>query len=177
VATQYYHQSNSSEPLCHDHVADMTVTNATINSTLCSNCSTSPSPIPQALVGWVVEGPGRGTLNLISTCLVTIFLCTWVVIHPRVYQNELYATMHKFALFLKAILAPELIAVKDSRNGRSAEEWYTDGHRGSRSIHSTASASGFSGVDCNSGLGGARVSSSGRSSVVSGIEGHFWAGW
>ena len=51
-------------------------------------------------------------MNLISTCLVTIFLCTWVVIHPRVYRSELYATLHKFALFLKAIFAPELIAVE-----------------------------------------------------------------
>jgi len=34
------------------------------------------------------------------------------VIHPRVYERELYATLHKFALFLKAILAPEFIAVE-----------------------------------------------------------------
>lgn len=78
----------------------------------CSNCSLSPSPIPQELVGWVVENSGRGTLSLVLTCLVTIFLCTWVVIHPRVYERELYATLHKIALFLKAILAPEFIAVE-----------------------------------------------------------------
>lgn len=49
--------------------------------------------------------------------MVTIFLCTWVVIHPRVYRRELYATLHKVALFLKAILAPELIAVE------ALQEW------------------------------------------------------
>lgn len=83
-----------------------------MNTTTCSNCSTDSSPIPQALVGWVLETSGRGTLSLISTCLVTIFLCTWVVIHPRFYERDLYATLHKFALFLKTILAPEFIAVE-----------------------------------------------------------------
>lgn len=64
------------------------------------------------LVGWTAEPSGRGTLSLITSCLTTIFLCTWVVIHPRVYQNQVYATLHKFALFLKAIIAPEFIAVE-----------------------------------------------------------------
>ncbi|KAF7590652.1 hypothetical protein BBP40_002543 [Aspergillus hancockii] len=66
----------------------------------------------QPLVGWTAEPTGRGTLGLITTCLTTIFLCTWVVIHPRVYQNQLYASLHKVALFLKAIVAPEFIAVE-----------------------------------------------------------------
>lgn len=86
--------------------------NASMNATACLNCNTSPSPTPRALVRWVEEGTGRGTLSLITTCLVTIFLCTWVVIHPRVYKQELYAILHKFALFFKAILAPEFIAVE-----------------------------------------------------------------
>jgi hypothetical protein len=72
----------------------------------------SVSPTPEALVGWVSETSGRGTLSLITTCLTTIFLCTWVVVHPRVYKCELYATLHKFALFFKTILAPEFIAVE-----------------------------------------------------------------
>lgn len=83
-----------------------------MNSTTCTNCSSTPLPIPRELVGWVPENSGRGTLSLISTCLLTIFLCTWVVIHPRVYERQLYATLHKLALFLKAILAPEFIAVE-----------------------------------------------------------------
>ncbi|WEW61298.1 hypothetical protein PRK78_006788 [Emydomyces testavorans] len=41
-----------------------------------------------------------------------VFLCTWVVIHPRVYNHERYATLHKFALLCKALLAPEFIAVE-----------------------------------------------------------------
>ncbi|KAL4900388.1 hypothetical protein BDW74DRAFT_182716 [Aspergillus multicolor] len=64
------------------------------------------------LVGWVDEPNGRGTLGLLTTCLTTIFLCTWVVIHPRVYQSESFATSHKLALLAKTLLAPEFIAVE-----------------------------------------------------------------
>lgn len=50
---------------------------------------------------------------MVVTCLVTVFLCTWVVIHPRIYYTRrLYRTMFKFALFFKAVLAPGLIAVE-----------------------------------------------------------------
>ena len=66
----------------------------------------------RAVVGWVDESPGRGTLGLIVTCLFTVFLCTWVVIHPRVYKRRLFGTLYKVALFIKTILAPELIAVE-----------------------------------------------------------------
>ena len=83
-----------------------------IKITACSDCNTSSSPRPRPLVGWVLESSGRGTLSLITTCLLTTFLCTWVVIHPRVYKRELFATLHKLALFFKAILAPEFIAVE-----------------------------------------------------------------
>lgn len=70
------------------------------------------SPTAKPLVGWVVESPGRGTLSLICTCLFTIFLCTWVVIHPRVYKRRAVGRLHKIALFLKTIFAPEFIAVE-----------------------------------------------------------------
>ncbi|KAI4147375.1 MAG: hypothetical protein LQ340_005589 [Diploschistes diacapsis] len=77
---------------------------------LVNDAAASSSPAP--LVGWVLETSGRGTLSLITTCLTTVFLCTWVVIHPRVCNNDLYAILHKLAIFFKATLAPELIAVE-----------------------------------------------------------------
>ncbi|KAI4225440.1 MAG: hypothetical protein L6R36_003924 [Xanthoria steineri] len=63
-------------------------------------------------VGWVEESDGRGTLGLLITCLFTIFLCTWVVIHPRVCKRPLIRVLHKVALFLKTLIAPEFIAVE-----------------------------------------------------------------
>ena len=83
-----------------------------MNPTACSGCNSSQSPAEKASVGWVLESSGRGTLGLIITCLFTSFLCTWVVIHPRVYKRPLFRRLHKIALFLKTIIAPELLAVE-----------------------------------------------------------------
>ena len=83
-------------------------------ATITNSSSTSQkiSPTEKKLVGWVFESSGRGTLSLITLCLATTFLCTWVVIHPRVYKRQRFAALHKLALFSKTILAPELIAVE-----------------------------------------------------------------
>lgn len=69
------------------------------------------------LVGWTLESPGRGTLSLIVTCLITTALCTWIVIHPRIHKHKRLRLPHKAVLCLKAIVAPEFIAVE------AAQEW------------------------------------------------------
>ena len=38
--------------------------------------NSSVSPLAKALVGWVLESPGRGTLSLISACVFTIITDT-----------------------------------------------------------------------------------------------------
>lgn len=83
-----------------------------MNMTSCSGCSSIPSPTAKALVGWVLESPGRGTLGVIFNCLSTTFLCTWVVIHTRVDERPLLHALHKVALFLKTVIAPEFVAVE-----------------------------------------------------------------
>ena len=77
-----------------------------------SSDSAHPSPTAKALVGWVLESPGRGTLGLILSCLTTIFLCTWVVILARVCNRPFLYGLHKAVLLLKTIMAPEFIAVE-----------------------------------------------------------------
>ncbi|KAH7336610.1 hypothetical protein BKA65DRAFT_527326 [Rhexocercosporidium sp. MPI-PUGE-AT-0058] len=67
----------------------------------------SPLQKSGALVGWVVESRGRGTLTLVSSCSLTIFLCTWGVIHPRVSKRPLTRRLHKLAFFLKTIPGEE----------------------------------------------------------------------
>lgn len=84
--------------------------------------STSSLKETTSSVGWVLESPGRGTLGLVSTCLFTLFLCTWVVIHPRVYKRPLLRRLHKVALFLKTIIAPEFIAVEGLQEWSQAQE-------------------------------------------------------
>ena len=88
--------------------------------------SPNPSPTAQALVGWVLESPGRGTLSLILSCLTTIFLCTWVVIHARVYKRSSLFGLHKLTLFLKTILAPEFIAVEGLQEWTQARRMVKD---------------------------------------------------
>ena len=87
-----------------------------LNSTKSSRSST-----PISKVGWIDESPGRGTLSLIITCLFTIFLCTWVVIHPRVSKRPLLRRSHKVVLCLKAIIAPEFIAVEGLQEWSQAQ--------------------------------------------------------
>lgn len=94
--------------------------------TSCSGCSSSPSPTARALVGWVLESPGRGTLGLLFSCLSTTFLCTWVVIHARVYQRPLLHALHKIALFLKTVIAPEFVAVEGLQEWTQARKMVKD---------------------------------------------------
>jgi hypothetical protein len=93
-----------------------------MDPTSCSGCNSSPSPPAKPLVGWVLESAGRGTLGLIVTCLFTIFLCTWIVIHARVHRRPLLRRLHKFALFLKTIIAPEFIAVEGLQEWTQAQK-------------------------------------------------------
>ncbi len=85
-----------------------------INCTICDPTTISQS---KGLVGWTLEPSGRGTLSIISSCLATILICTWVVIHPRIDRRKTFHLANKLALFLKTLLAPEFIAVE------AAQEW------------------------------------------------------
>ncbi|KAL8829672.1 MAG: hypothetical protein Q9191_001881 [Dirinaria sp. TL-2023a] len=86
----------------------------------------NPSPTAEVLVGWVLESSGRGSLGLIVTCLFTIFLCTWVVIHARVYRRPSHRLLHKMALFIKAIIAPEFIAVEGLQEWSQSQRMVKD---------------------------------------------------
>ncbi|KAL2828471.1 hypothetical protein BDW59DRAFT_159677 [Aspergillus cavernicola] len=89
--------------------------------------NTTTSPTQTTLVGWTLEPSGRGTLGLLTTCLSTIFLCTWVVIHPRVYQSEIHTTLHKLALLAKTLLAPKFIAVEGLQEWAQCRRMVSDG--------------------------------------------------
>ncbi|KAL8917197.1 MAG: hypothetical protein Q9208_008099 [Pyrenodesmia sp. 3 TL-2023] len=97
-----------------------------MNRTCASANERNSSTTPDGFVGWVDESPGRGTLGLIVTCLFTIFLCTWVVIHPRVGKRPLLRVLHKVALFLKTLIAPEFIAVEGLQEWSQARRMVKD---------------------------------------------------
>lgn len=79
--------------------------------------NTTEPGLSSDLVGWTPETSGRGTLTLLTSCLATIMLCTWIVIHPRICKRKKHRPLHKLALWLKTIIAPEFIAVE------AAQEW------------------------------------------------------
>ena len=61
--------------------------------------------------GWVPEPDGRGTWSIVWSCLVTIFICTWSVLHLDVPKRHgwWYLLFRKVRWMLLAALAPEWI--------------------------------------------------------------------
>ena len=56
----------------------------------------------------------RTIWNIVWSCLITIFLCTWVTIHPNIpcpkKRNPVVSfAEHRLPLFICALLAPEYI--------------------------------------------------------------------
>lgn len=65
-------------------------------------------------VGWAPEPQGRGTIGLIWSCLATIFLCTWNVVHPKLPAlNDSTADifLRRVRYLLGALIAPEALCV------------------------------------------------------------------
>ena len=61
--------------------------------------------------GWVPEPDGRGTWSIVWSCLVTIFICTWSVLHLDVpkHHGRWYLFFRKVGWMLVTALAPEVI--------------------------------------------------------------------
>jgi hypothetical protein len=59
--------------------------------------------------GWATQPAGRGTMDIIWSCLITIFACSWTVTHPDFLDKEGQASS-KMVVFVIAVLAPEILA-------------------------------------------------------------------
>lgn len=78
---------------------------------MASNTTTSHEPF----VGWVTGPDQRGTLNLVWSCAVTVFACTWSVLHLNVPgQKDARNTkfIRKFKWMIINLLFPEFIFSK-----------------------------------------------------------------
>lgn len=61
--------------------------------------------------GWVPEPTGRGTWTILWTCLSTIFICTWAVLHldvPIREHGQAYRSVRKIRHMFGITIAPEL---------------------------------------------------------------------
>ena len=76
------------------------------------NATALTSTQESILVGWTPESTGRGTWDIISTSLITIIICTWTVLHPRIHVGRKLRRFHKTCQFIKQILAPELETIE-----------------------------------------------------------------
>ncbi|KAF2676718.1 hypothetical protein K458DRAFT_379424 [Lentithecium fluviatile CBS 122367] len=66
-------------------------------------------------VGWVAEPTGRGTLGLLYTCGLTIFLCTYSAVHPNppaLDDSKSKILLRKIENLVGCILAPEFLALQ-----------------------------------------------------------------
>ncbi|MCJ1378129.1 hypothetical protein MMC17_001225 [Xylographa soralifera] len=62
--------------------------------------------------GWVSSPDGRGTFDIIQSCLFTIFLCTWSALHlnlPAKNERHLYHILRKVKWMIQTLLGPEFI--------------------------------------------------------------------
>jgi hypothetical protein len=67
------------------------------------------SPWEVVRPGWAPQPAGRGTMDIIWSCLVTIFACCWTVRHPS-FPRKGDKFSSKVVLCIVAVVAPEWLA-------------------------------------------------------------------
>jgi hypothetical protein len=66
------------------------------------------------IVSWTPEPRGRGTIGLLWSCFVTIFLCTWSAIHPNLpglNESKFRIIVRRLGYVLLCLMAPEWFAI------------------------------------------------------------------
>lgn len=69
----------------------------------------------EAVVGWDAGPNRRGTMRLITSCMATIFACTWTVLHlnvPGHRDDPVRRLLRKFKWLAISVLFPEFIFSK-----------------------------------------------------------------
>jgi hypothetical protein len=71
------------------------------------------TPSTDVSATWHPEPRGRGTFNILSTCLTTMILCVWTTVHlniPGHNDGRRQRFLRKPGWLLLALLAPEIVA-------------------------------------------------------------------
>lgn len=79
------------------------------------NTPSDSNAIADALVGWVAGPDTRGTSTLVWSCVITIFTCTWAVLHlnvPHLKDTPRHVLTRKIKWMVINVLFPELILSK-----------------------------------------------------------------
>lgn len=67
----------------------------------------------QGTVGWTPEPNGRGTIGLLWSCSITVFLCTWSAIHPNLpgpNESTMRILWRRLNYVALCLVAPEIMA-------------------------------------------------------------------
>lgn len=96
---------------------------------------------------WVDSPDGRGTWDILSSCIITLSLCVYTAIHLNIPGPEWsvgYKAGMKFTWLLIALLGPEFIVYNAWRERREAQEivrllqqYYGQPHASSRQYLAT----------------------------------------
>ena len=115
------------------------------------NASSSHSTVSasSALLGWVPQPNQRGTMDIIWSCVSTLFICVWAILHlnvPAAQDNEVRIFFRRFRWMLLMIFAPELVMLYAAGQWTSARRSITDmaslGYRGWTLTHGFYADSG-----------------------------------
>jgi hypothetical protein len=81
------------------------------------------------MVGWVGACNERGSLDLVWSCLSTLFICLWVMLHlnvPSAREPQRYVVLRKLRWFILAILMPETLLLASGGQWASAHRSKAD---------------------------------------------------
>ncbi|KXN82158.1 hypothetical protein AN958_02967 [Leucoagaricus sp. SymC.cos] len=76
-----------------------------------------------------VEVHQRTTMNILWSCLATIFACTWVAVHPNIpgpRESEWLRFRRRFATMFYAVIAPEVVTLWAMRQQSSCCKFYSE---------------------------------------------------
>ncbi len=71
----------------------------------------------------------RTISSIVSSCLATIFACTWVAIHPNIPgpdEGAVAVTARRAAVMFVALIAPELVVMWAIKNWTAARKLKTE---------------------------------------------------
>jgi len=84
-------------------------------NTNAQNATGAISVVSELTVGWQAGPTQRGTLTLIYSCLVTVFACTWTVLHlnvPGLDDGPWIKALRKAKWMAITVLFPKFILSK-----------------------------------------------------------------
>ena len=99
--------------------------------------------------GWVAQPDQRGTIDIVRSCVATLFICVWVMLHlnvPAADDSRWTLLIRRIRWLILALLAPELVLLFASGQWASAKrsvvEMHDIGHQNWSLVHAFYADSG-----------------------------------